>query len=97
MKPSITIGLDGKIVKSSLISIRLFSFFVEKEKTFIDEILVHQPLTNPKKWNVQREIFGCNVILEIEFSNDFYTIFFNSEDYLMANGFPDNEKYKLIV
>ncbi|NVK86101.1 MAG: PAS domain S-box protein, partial [Cytophagia bacterium] len=74
----------------------MFYLANENPELLSDLVKGFRPKTNNSSTG-SIDVFGFNINYRITFSNNLYTILFLIEDSLMTAGYPDNEKYKLIV
>ena len=97
MNPSITVNSEGLIQGYSHLSSRFLNYLRDENPSFLVNLIKDFRMNKSQSQTVRVEIFNCDISYRITYSNNFYTIFFLTEDCSMTAGYPDNEKYKLIV
>ncbi|WP_420386830.1 PAS domain S-box protein [Roseivirga sp.] len=97
MNPSVTVNAKGEIQTHSFLSTRFLSYLEDENPDLVLGLVQQFRNKESDQQKEQIEIFNCSISYRITHSNDFYTIFFETEDCRMAGGYEDNEKYRLIV
>jgi len=97
MNPSITVNSEGHIQGFFRLSTKFLNYLRDENPLLLSNLIKEFRMKNSDGRSGEVEIFDCIIGYRITYSNNFYTIFFLTDNCLMTAGQPDNEKYKLIV
>lgn len=97
MNPSVILSLDGEIQSFSHLSTKFLFYLTNENPELLYDLVKGFQLQTDKYSTGSVHVFDMNIKYRISFSNNLYTILFLTDECLMTAGYPDNEKYKLIV